>query len=311
MLFDIYTSFKFALSITSIIPCLIIIVIYLIDIKTIKFSSYFKSEIILSILILSCVNFFEIYDVESNTDSYKESNSGDKNDYTITIQKIRNHIQITLSCLLTSFSLLCYILLKGKKKGLSLSIFLSFISWFLNLYLLLEDFNKPHEDEKDSINFIYLISIIITGILFLLDLIFYILSMKYLHSLSKKDREKKKNCHTMMKRISLYFLSHFIYFGIQIFYWTKVSFDFLKIDIPSFEQILLIVIIISLNILSIINLFEPKTREIWDKFIKSLKLQRVKKEMTEETEENEEEEDSEDDYDEENDVNLKMISESE
>ncbi len=307
MLFDIYTSFKFALSITAIIPCLIIIIIYLIDIKTIKFSSYFKSEIILSILILSSVNFFEIYDVESNAVSYKESITNDNNDYKKTIQKIRNHIQITLSCLLTSFSLLCYILIKEKKKGTSLSIFLSIVSWFLNLYLLLEDYN-PHEE--GSINFIYLISLIISGILFLLDLIFYFLSMKYLHSLSKKDREKKKNCRTMMKRISLYFLSHLIYFGIQIFFWIKLSFS-LKISVENFEQILLIVIIISLNILSIISLFEPKTREIWDKFIKSLQLQRVKKEITEESEESEEEEDSEDDYDDENNVSLKMIPESE
>ena len=62
-----------------------------------------------------------------------------------------------------------------------------------------------------------------------------------------------------------------------------------------------IIIILSLNVLSIVSLFEPKTREYWDKFIQSLKLQKV------ETEENEESEDDEDEYDDDDD-NLKLIA---
>jgi hypothetical protein len=276
MAIDTITSFKFVLSLTAIFPCLIIITIYLIDIKTIKFSSYFKLEIILLILILSSLNFFEIFD----------NPSGTQKDI---IAKIRQHFQIALSCLLTSFNCLCCILIKNKKKGFALSLFLSVISWIIHFYLLLFYYDIIEENHK------YLINLFVSGVLFGLDFIFYALSILFLHLLSKEDIEKTKNCHTNMKRITIYFLSHIIYFGIQIFY--LIMQERIKLNDINLE----IIIILSLNVLSIVSLFEPKTREYWDKFIQSLKLQKV------DTEESEESEDDEDQYDDDDD-NLKIIA---
>ena len=286
MAIDTITSFKFVLSLTAIFPCLIIIIIYLIDIKTIKFSSYFKLEIILLILIFSSLNFFEIFNNTSETDN---------TDNTI-LKEIREHFQIALSCLLTSFNCLCCILIKNKKKGFVLSLFLSIISWILHFYLLLFYYKIIEENHK------YLISLIVSGVLFGLDFIFYALSILFLHLLAKEDREKTKNCHTNMKRISIYFLSHIIYFGIQTFYLIMQKNDIQKEERIKFnDNYLDIIIVLSLNVLSIVSLFEPKTREYWDKFIQSLKLQKV------DTEENEESEDDEDQYDDDDD-NLKLIA---
>ena len=95
--------------------------------------------------------------------------------------------------------------------------------------------------------------------------------------------------------LKTYFLSHIIYFGIQIFY--LIMQERIKLNDINLE----IIIILSLNVLSIVSLFEPKTREYWDKFIQSLKLQKV------DTEESEESEDDEDQYDDDDD-NLKIIA---
>ena len=232
-------------------------------------------EIILLILILSSLNFFDIF------------NTTPENKNKI-IEEIREHFQIALSCLLTSFNCLCCILIKNKKKGFALSLFLSVISWIIHFYLLLFYYDIIEENHK------YLINLIVSGVLFGLDFIFYALSILFLHLLSKADREKTKNCHTNMKRITIYFLSHIIYFGIQIFHliMQKKNED---------DNYLDIIIILSLNVLSIVSLFEPKTREYWDKFIQSLKLQKV------DTEESEESEDDEDQYDDDDD-NLKLIA---
>ena len=57
----IHDSFELALNITAFIPCLLLIILYLIDFKNLKFQNYFKLELMISLLLNISLNFVKNY----------------------------------------------------------------------------------------------------------------------------------------------------------------------------------------------------------------------------------------------------------
>ena len=141
----IFDAFEFALNITAAIPCLAIIIIYLILKKELKYPHYFKLELMFILLIIILLDFFLI-----KLDDVKIINS------------IQSYLQIVLVFLLLSFSCLCYSLSKTKNNDSSktLIIALTLGSWILAIYRII-------------FNIDFIVNACIISCIFLLDLIRY------------------------------------------------------------------------------------------------------------------------------------------
>ena len=191
---SIYEAFDIAFNITAIIPCLALIIIYLILKKDLKYPHYFKLELMLILLVIISLDF-----ASSNF-----SNNQNKENSKKIIVLIKSYLDIVLSFFLLSFSYLCYTLSKTKKNdsSKSLIIALSLVSWILPVYRI--KFNG--KEENNNIDFI--INICVISSIYFLDLIFYILIIVNMCSIKKKDEENNKYYNRNIKRMTLNFMSH-------------------------------------------------------------------------------------------------------
>ena len=180
----IYDAFEIALCITTFIPCLLLIIIYIFEFKNLNYPNYFKLELIFSLVVCTSLSF-------SKDDEKNNCFSGETNFYKI-IGFIKAYIEDAILLLLISFNFLCCILFKKKideKKKLIIIVILSLLSWVLPLYLLFLYFCK----EKGEDQFYLVLKTCIfnpkknqkihyclISLLFVIDLIIYILSIQTL-----------------------------------------------------------------------------------------------------------------------------------
>ena len=75
-MFDIHDSLELVINITAFIPCMILIILYLIDFNKLKFPNYFKLELMIVILANISLNFVKNYNYK---EEYKESGKSDDN----------------------------------------------------------------------------------------------------------------------------------------------------------------------------------------------------------------------------------------
>ena len=307
-MFEIHDSLELAINIIAFFPCLILIILYLIDFKKLKFPNYFKLELMIVMLTNIILNFFKNYNYIEKKDNGQGGNGNENNEdhegnckqkYKI-IGLIKSYLEIVNLCLLAAFNYLCYILLKIKNKDnkkLSFLIILSLISWIVPIYnLILYFLNKKDfisisgvcifvPDLKKKLH-LYLIPFI-----FLLDSIFFILTLLELSKRKKSDEEHKEGHKKNMNRITLNFLGHFIFFSCQ---YINNAFIFFDIERDGRYQYYNINYHIGLAIISIISCIEGKTREYYNKLIeKCLKFEKIDKDKIEEEEEEEDEDEDE------------------
>lgn len=301
----IYDAFEIALCITTFIPCLLLIIIYIFEFKNLNYPNYFKLELIFSLVVCTSLSFSK----DNKEECFRKKTNSHK-----IIGFIKAYIEDAILLLLISLNFLCCILFKKKidekKKLIIIIVILSLLSWVLPLYLLFLYFCKEEgEDQfylvsntcifnptKNQKIHSYLISL-----LFVIDLIIYILSIQTLSSKKKRDKIHKEIYNNHMIRISINFLSHFIFFALK-------AFNLSIFNNKDKNDIYNIIFILSLNIISIFSLYEGKTREYWNKFIKFLKLQKIENNRHDDEEEEYEEDDDDDDED---DEQITLVRETE
>ena len=312
----IHDSFELALNITAFIPCLLLIILYLIDFKNLKFQNYFKLELMISLLLNISLNFVKNYgyikeeDIE-NKDIKKDFEALEcDNTQLEIIGLIKSYLEIVNILFLASFNYLCYIILKNKnkedKKGIIIT--LSIINWFLPSY----EFILYFLSMKDNQNTKYIsisgkciynleikqdINLYLVPFIFIIDIFFYVMILITLNMQKKKDENHIDIYTNQIKRITFNFISHFIFFVSQ----------YINITILYFEQFdeyrylyININYNISLTILCIFCLIENKTREYYKKLIEWLNFEKIKNNENED--EDDEDNNNDDDYDEDDDM---------
>lgn len=297
-MFEIHDSLELALNITAFFPCIILIILYLIDFNKLKLPNYFKLELMIVMLVNISLNFVKNYNYYGE-DSENYEKVGCIKKYQI-IGLIKSYLEIVNLCLLAAFNYLCYMLLKIKNKDntkLSFLIILSLISWIIPIYnLILYFLNK-----KDFISISGVcifapdlkkkIHLCLIPFIFLLDSIFFILTLLELSKRKKSDEEHKDGYKKNMNRITLNFISHLIFFSCQYINNAFIFFDLRENDRYKYYNINYH---ISLAIINIICCIEGKTREYYNKIIeKCLKFEKIDKNKIEEEEEEEDEDDDE------------------
>ena len=298
---SIYYSLELVLNITAIIPCLILVILYLIDRNKLKSQNYFKLELMFSLIVTITLNFIKNYDEDDNEDENIDNIENENCDESYRINGlIKSYLEIVILCLLSCFNYLCYFLLKNKDKTkkLIIIIILSLISWLIPLYIFIIYGSKKEftsisgvcifsADIKKNID-LYLIPII-----FLSNSIFFIMTLIELNKRKNKDENNSREYRKNMKRIGINFFCQFILFSIE---YINNAFIFFEIDKNNRYKYYNIIYNIALTIISVACCFEAKTREYYNKFIYScLKFEKIQKKNKNENEEEEEEEDEDDD----------------
>lgn len=316
MNFEIYDSFALVLNITALIPCIGLITLYLIDFKKLKLPNYFKLELMFTLLTVIVLNFIKDYYDDDNNQIISPNGDKKKNDldhekcdcdnYKI-IALIRSYLEIVVLLLLAAFNYLCYFLLGNKdNKKLSLIIFLSSICWIIPIYIFILNFTVKDVKSENPLdcsgnNYISISGVCIftpkikqiihlgfMPFIFIIDVIFFILTIFELNKRKKNDEDNVDIYNKNIKRISLNFIGHFIYFisiymnNICLFknFLRQIRYRFYNINYQ-----------IGLSILCIVLCLEGKTREYYNKLIEScLKLEKDVDENAEEEEEYEEDE---------------------
>ncbi len=295
---EIYDSIELALTITALLPCLILIILYLMDCSKLKYPNYFKLELMIVILCNICLSFIKKY-------NYKEGDDCEKGFKIIGL--IQSYVEMVINCLLASFNYLCYILLKNNKinKKFTIIIILSLISWIIPIYIFgLYFFGKDNIFHFISGVCIFapkkLINLIFISVMLFLDSIFFIFTILILNSKKEEDEDNISGYNKHIRRITINFISHLIFFLSQIFNPFLIESDekskYYNINYH-----------IALTIISIANCFEGKTRDFYNKLITScLTFDKVSNQNSED-----EEEEEDDDDDEEQDMKIYVDSRSE
>ena len=159
----IITAFEIALNITAIFPCLTLIIIYLILKKELKYTHYFKLELMFILLIIISLNFALIKFNKSESKSESESESKSPKPLIITIKE---YLEIVLSLFFLSFSYLCYSLSKAKNKESSKSLIIS-----LSLGSLVFPIYRIIIYKNDNNSYYFIVNICVISFIYLLDLI--------------------------------------------------------------------------------------------------------------------------------------------
>lgn len=306
---EIYDSIELALTITALLPCLILIILYLMDCSKLKYPNYFKLELMIVILCNICLSFVKKY-------NYKKGDKCEKGFKIIGL--IQSYVEMVINCLLASFNYLCYILLKNNKinKKFTIIIILSLISWIIPIYIFGLYFFKDKDEE--IFHFISgvcifspkkekkLINLIFISVMLFLDSIFFILTILILNSKKEEDEDNISGYNKHIRRITINFISHLIFFFSQIFNPFLIDEDENE-DSDGKSKYYNISYHIALTIISIANCFEGKTRDFYNKLITScLTFDKVSNQNSED-----EEEEEDDDDDEEQDMKIYVDSRSE
>ena len=298
-MFEIHDSMEMALNIAALIPCLILIILYLIDFKKLKYPNYFKLELMIAVLANIILNFVKDYKYFSKTD--EQVNCINHSALNV-MGLIKSYIEVVNICLLASFNYLCYVLLtkiKEEKKS-TVVIALSLISWILPIYIFILYISNHGEEDFISISGICIflpdikknINLYFIPFLFLFDSIFYILTIIKLKSRKKEDEEDNKGYKNHIKRITLNYISHVLYFLCLYFNSTTLE----KVNEKTNYKFYHINDRIAFTIISIICFIEGKTREYYNKILAScFKFEKIENDKSEDEEEEEDDDDNDED----------------
>ena len=292
MMISIYEAFDIAFNITAIIPCLALIIIYLILKKDLKYPHYFKLELMFILLVIISLDF-----ASSNFSESPDKDSDNKLKYIkYVFFLIKSYLDIVLSFFLLSFSYLCYTLSKTKKNDLSKSliIVLSLGSGILPLYRIM--FNGT---VKDNIDFI--VNICVISSIYFLDLIFYILIIVNMCSIKKKDEENNKYYNRNIKRMTLNFMSHLFLCSILLYDLIRRKNLYKKEkknEILKEKDYLDLLLSLAYNFISYISFLEGKTTDyLKNKFRSCFSFENLNDNVDDDDEESESDDDEDDDED--------------
>jgi hypothetical protein len=233
----IHDAFELAFAILSVFPCLLIIIVYSCLRKELKSTNYYKLELIISILINIILNFVKNYGFEHENKPNENLQCID--DFYKYFAVSKSYFEMVNLFFLTSFMILLnYLLVKDdnkKNKNNTVLIILSLINWVLPMYIIFMyiGLNDKHfsayEDIDNSNNIFYSITgqcvyfskikneihLFLIPFLFLVDVIIYILLNRILISKKKEDKDNAKTYKVNIRRITINFISHLFFFGVQ------------------------------------------------------------------------------------------------
>ena len=231
----IHDAFELAFAILSVFPCLLIIIVYSCLRKELKSTNYYKLELIISILINIILNFVKDYEFD-HEEKTNEQLQCEKTFYKY-FAVSKSYFEMVNLLFLTSFMILLNYLLvkKDTNKNNTVFIILSVINWILPIYIIfmylaLNDKDIDNFDHIDNSSNIFYsitgqcvyfskikreINLYFIPFLFLVDAIIYILLCKILISKKKEDKENAKTYKVNIRRITINFISHLFFFGVQ------------------------------------------------------------------------------------------------
>ena len=321
----IHDAFELAFAILSVFPCFLIIIVYSFLRKELKPSNYFKLQLIISMLINIILNFVKNYTFEHDEKKIEQDEHYQCNNTNYKYIAIsKSYFEMVNLLFLTSFMILLnYIMIeddKKKRKNNIMFIILSLINWVLPIYIIfiyisLND-TTAHSlvniDKYDNIFYfitgqcVYFskikreIHLYLIPCIFLVDVINYIILCRKLISKKKEDRDNAITYKLNLRRITINFISHLIFFGVQ---YADIFFldCFFKNENCSFflyYEYYNIVNNASFSIISYTCIFERRIIS----FLKEKFACCLSEEFEEDEEEDDEDSDEYDDEDEEPDV---------
>lgn len=322
----IHDAFELAFAILSIFPCLLIIIVYYCLREELKPSNYFKLQLIISVLINIILNLVKDYTFEHENrgkeigDDHFQCNNTIYKYFAVS----KSYFEMVNLMFLTSFMILLnYILVKDdKKKGKNniMFIILSLINWVLPIYIIfiyitLNDTTAPslvNINKYDNI-FYYItgqcvyfskikreIHLFLIPFIFLVDVILYIIICRKFISKKKEDKDDETTYKLNLRRITLNFISHLFFFGVQyadIFFLDRF-FKNKTCGISFYYEYYNIVNNASFSIISYTCLFERRVIS----FLEGTFTCCLSEKIIEEEEEDDEDSDEYDDEDEEPDI---------
>ena len=302
---SIFDSFELAFQICEFTLCLAFLTIYLLQCKDLRYPHYFKLEIMIIITIDVVLHFIKNYkNIDQSSDNISDNSTDNqtdkKTDNKIDIENekckgyenvslVRVYLENLILCYFTSFQFLSYILAraqyqdKTKKKML---IILSIICLILPIHIFIlnniED-NTPFEIsglcfiQNENEYGIYFILIV-----FIIDLVFFILLMTKIINLKRSAQESDTIYLNHIKRIIFNFFSQITFF-VSIYLIERMTLDY-KTDkenknIDHYKYYNLI-FVISSNIVVFSYFFDDKVTE----FIRRTIISCIKYEDEEELE---------------------------
>ena len=313
----IHDAFELAFAILGAFPCIFIIIVYSCLRKELKPTNYYKLQLIISILINIILNFVKDYRFNHEKINYEKFFY---NNFFKYFAVSKSYFEIVNLFFLTSFMILLnYLLVKGNTNKM-VFIILSLINWGLPMYIIFiyislnDKVIKSFESIDNSYNVFYsitgqcvyfskikrIIHLFLIPCLFLVDVIIYILLCRKLILKRKEDKDNAKTYKVNIRRITINFISHLFFFGVQyadIFFLDCFIKGEEKCSLFFYYEYYNIVNNASFSIITFTCIFERRIMSFLnEKFTCCLS----EKEPTEESEEEEEDEESYEyeDYDE-------------
>ena len=237
----IITSFELIFSGASVIFSLLLIIIYLIIFENLKTSNYFRFQFMIVILIDAALRFVKDYE---NENALKENSNKEDDNIPIILKLVcefRSSFEISILFFLTSFTILSYLTVQKKtiyaSRKRTFIITFSIISWifpiiynciFFMIYMFKENGRDGFFQWKNIVVFTLeskLISdMVLIGILFLIDFIFFILMLVKLCQNSKKKKDLNETIVEQQNhclRIFAVFSSQILFF--VVYYFTTIG----------------------------------------------------------------------------------------
>lgn len=230
----IHDAFELAFAIIGVFPCIFIIIVYSFLRKELKPTNYYKLQLIISILINIILNFVKDYGFDHNNNTIYEDFFC--NNFFKYFAVSKSYFEIVNLFFLTSFMILLnYLLVKGNTSSKIVFIILSLINWVLPMYIIFiyialnDKVIESYEIIDNSYNVFYsitgqcvyfskikrLIHLFLIPCLFLADVVIYILLCRILILKKKEDKDNSKSYKVNIRRITINFISHIFFFGVQ------------------------------------------------------------------------------------------------
>lgn len=230
----IHDAFELALAILAVFPCILIIVIYYILRKDLTGKNYFKLQLIISILINIILNFVKDYEFNHGEKTTNIENQC-YNCYKYLAVSKSYFEMVNLFFLVTFIILLNFLLVKDLNYINIVIIILSLVNWVVPIYIIfiyitLNDKNFENFNEIDKYDNVFYsitgqcvyfseikrqIHLYLIPFIFLFEVILYILSCRLLISQRNEEKISVNNYKTSIRRITINFISHLVFFGVQ------------------------------------------------------------------------------------------------
>ena len=285
---QILASFELIFSGASVIFSLLLIIIYLIIFENLKTSNFFRLQFMIVILIDAALRFVK---------DYEGGKVGDENSTILQLTcEFRSSFEISILFFLTSFTILSYLTVQKKtiyaSRKRTFIITFSIISWifpiiyvciFFMIYLFNEEDKKNIFQWKNIVVFKFkskLISdMILIGILFLVDFIFFILMLV---KLCQNSRKKKDLNETIVEqqnhclRIFAVFASQILFF--VVYYLTTIDLLGLNGWPEKYNLYSNLIYVISLAMVSFFYAFDSHVSNfLGEKIMKCIDFKHLKK----------------------------------